>query len=388
MKQPKVVVINTYAGSLLIGAALAGAEVEYVLEHNTYGKLARLYNFPNISATSERFRWDEHYKDLSDKVVITHPPCAAFSIAANSQGSVRARGAGTKSKHFDITHDVLGFALSRHPLVLLIESVVPTLEGAREVHDAYAGQFGYKLLRILQNAALYNVPQWRPRFWCAFIRTDVGPGERIPIGLNPKLRTIGHVMCEAELGEVDLAMQRMYDKQVELFRKEGLSAQQVEDIFSGGDYGFGHVQDIVKRLLGLKSQDIIPISKRYCVSGSFLSTTLRVLNPAEFAPVVMGTSYLIADGRLLTIDEYKAIAGFPRDYIFIGKEAPKFREYLSKGVAPPVAAWLLRWALDLCKGKLHTSSDYEMFFDAQPGETIEFSMKRDTAAERARHQGE
>ena len=377
---PKVVVINTYAGSLLVGAAQAGATIACVLEHNDYGRAVRIWNFLETSGTSDRGRWDTWAGDLSERVVIAHPPCAAFSVAATSKG-VRISDRGLSNAAFDVTRDVLNFALSRRARVLLVESVVPALEGAQKVHDDAARRYGYRLLRVLQNAVLFDVPQWRPRFWAVFIRADQDLPAAIPIGLNPRLRALGQMMCEAEPGEIDPWAQRQFERQNTLFVKRGLTRTQIEKCWSGDeDSGFGHLQNILIRVLGLSGADTHDVAKKYCVGGSFQSSTIRVLNPAEFAPVVMSSSCFYAAGeRPLGVNEYKALAGFPRDYLFLGKDAKKFREYLSKGVCPAVAAWLLRWALDLCVKKFHRAKDHEMFYALKDGEIADFNMKKEEA---------
>jgi site-specific DNA-cytosine methylase len=378
---PEIVVINTYAGSLLVGAAQVGATVARVLEHNDYGRAVRLWNFLETPAASERGRWDEAAGDLSERVVIAHPPCAAFSIAASSGGSIEERGAGVNSPHFDVTRDVLEFTLSRRVRVLLVESVVPTMKGAWKVHDEYARRYGYRLLRVLQNAALFDVPQWRQRFWAVFIRADQDLPKKIPIGLNPRLRALGQLMSEPNPGEPDAYVVRAYERQRRLLRARGLTADQEDQLWNDDACGYGHIQDVVKRLLN-SPEDTHALARRYAVFGSFQSNTLWVLDPAKFAPVIMATSYFYAAGRLLGVNEYKAIAGFPRDYLFLGKDAKKFREYLSRGICPPVAAWLLRWALDLCVGELHRRADHEMFYALGNGDVADFNVKKEEALRR------
>ena len=113
-----------------------------------------------------------------------------------------------------------------------------------------------------------------------------------------------------------------------------------------------------------------------------MSYTLCVLDPAAFVNTLLHASWWYCQGRLLTPGEYRALMGFPRDYLMPGKAEPKFREYLSKGVCPPVAAWLLAWLLDLCVGKPHRRADHEMFYLLEDGEIADFNVKKEEALKR------
>jgi hypothetical protein len=73
----------------------------------------------------------------------------------------------------------------------------------------------------------------------------------------------------------------------------------------------------------------------------FVSSNPKLIDPTGFSPVILLDSFLADGRRRLTIEEYNEIMGFPRDYKW-GKRIKKFRMYLSKGVCPPVAAWILK----------------------------------------------
>ena len=371
---PEVLAINTYAGSLLVGAQLAGATVYRSLEDHAYGIEVAKWNFLETPMTRTRNRWPE--VNLTKTLVIAHPPCAAFSV----QASTRKAASGLESSHFKETEEVLEYAMRLNCRVLLIESVVPALEGAFKVHNEYATRYGYRVLRILQNAATFGLAQWRPRFWIVFLRADAGFPRRIPIGHTPRFYSVGQVMNETTDSTPDPKMARELESQIKVFARVGLINREVTAILDGS-YGYGHLQNIIKRHLNL-SDDLAAIAKKYCYKGSFMSYTLNILDPAGFVGTLLYDSFWYCQGRLLTPGEYRALMGFPRDYLMPGRAEPKFREYLSRGVCPPVAAWLLAWLLDLCVGKLHRRTDHEMFYELEDGGVANFNLKKEEALRR------
>ncbi len=373
---PEVVAINTYAGSLLVGAKLAGARVRLSLEDHAYGMDIAKWNFLETPMIGDRARWPED--DLSDNLVIAHPPCAAFSV----QGSTRKAASGLESSHFKETEEVMEYAMRLNCRVLLIESVVPAMEGARSSHQRFAKRYGYRILRILQNAATFGLPQWRPRFWIVFLRANGRFPRRVPIGHTPTFRAIGQVLDLDNLEEPSVRIGRYLGEQVEKFKKNGLTKRQIEAIFSGEE-GYGHLQSILKKYLGLR-ENLQEIVRQYCVAGPFLSNTMSLLNPAGFSPVLLATAlWCVPDGKMLADDDYKAIMGFPRDYLFQGRAEEKFREFLSRGICPPVAAWLLTWLLDLCVGKLQDPKDHEIFYAlTDADEVADFGIKKEEAFKR------
>lgn len=373
---PRVLAINTYAGSLLIGAELVGARVRRSLEDSAYGMDIAKWNFLDIPMIGTTARWPED--DLSDNLVIAHPPCAAFSV----QGSTRKAASGLASSHFKETEAVMEYAMRFNCRVLLIESVVPAMVGARSSHDRFAKRYGYRVLRILQNAATFGLPQWRPRFWIVFLRANGKFPRRVPIGHTPRFRSLGQVLDLDNLGEPSARIGRYLGEQIDKFRENGLTMRQVEAIFSGEE-GYGHLQSILKRYLGLR-ENLQEIVRQYCVAGPFLSNTMSLLDPAGFSPVLLSTAlWCVPAGKMLADDDYKAIMGFPRNYLFQGRAEIKFREFLSRGVCPPVAAWLLAWLLDLCVGKLHDPEDHEIFYAlTDSDEVADFNVKKEEALKR------
>ncbi|KKK93932.1 hypothetical protein LCGC14_2687950, partial [marine sediment metagenome] len=245
-------------------------------------------------------------------------PCAAFSV----QGSTRKGASGLASHYFKETEEVLGYALALGCRALLIESVVPTMEGAFKVHNDYAARHGYRVLRILQNAATFEIAQWRSRFWIVFLRASAKFPRRVPIGHTPRFRSVGQVMNETVDLAPDPAMARDLEKQLEIFARVGFTSREIEEILDG-TRSYGHVQNIVKRYRSL-DDELKTIAKKYCWQGSFMSYTLCVLDPAAFVNTLLHASWWYCQGRLLTPGEYRALMGFPRDYLMPGKPSQSF----------------------------------------------------------------
>jgi hypothetical protein len=90
----KVLIINSYAGSLTLAAQ--GREVLGSYEDEGYGLEVQRANFPGLTYKSRRSEWPA--QDLSGVVVLAHPPCAAFS-GQNTSANAR----GTDAKKFQCT---------------------------------------------------------------------------------------------------------------------------------------------------------------------------------------------------------------------------------------------------------------------------------------------
>ncbi len=270
--------------------------------------------------------------------------------------------------------------MSHRARAILIESVPGALKGGQSVHDDYARRYGYRIFRILQNAATFGIPQWRPRFWIIFLRADGNFPRLIPIGHTPRVRTIGQLIDEENPGEVNYYHVRKLEEQIALLRKKSFSSSIIYEMFHGEH--FGGFPNVLKKLTN-RQEDLAQLTAMYSIFGKWLSNAMRFLDPADFAPVLIGTSCWYCNERLLGENEYKAIMGFPRDYYFPDNEKKKMLEYLSKSVCPPIAAWLISWIMDLCQGKKHNAKTHELFFTMADGETVDFQLKRSDVLRRA-----
>ena len=328
--KPQVIIINSYAGSLLLGATAAGFPIRATLENAGYGMEIQRLNFGDREEiTFREHTYDWPRLDMSEMLVIAHPPCKAFSPQNPNR-----KGIGDEA--FKDTIRVMEYAMGQKTMALAIESVPGTMKGAWEVHDDYAKIYGYDIYRVLQNSISFGLPQWRPRFWAVFVRRGILPiGNKMDWHLVPSYVPV-RVFLDDDPGPQDPVLEEKFRKQIALFKKNGV--ENWKEVLTSKDSG--SLFALLRRINSM-TEPLQEISRRHCFHGSFMSSVLRVLDPGGFAPTLLYDSWWFCLGRNVRPQEMKAIMGFPRDYGFPMKLAPKYREFLSRGVCPPVAAWIL-----------------------------------------------
>jgi site-specific DNA-cytosine methylase len=358
----KVLVINTYAGSLLLAARAAGLEVTGSFEDSGFGQDVARLNFPEVPMVKTIAEWPD--RDLSKTVVIAHPPCAAFS---NQNNVASARGVDTDA--FKCHKNVMKYALSQKCVALAMESVPAAMEAARAVHDAYGKRYGYNVYRILQNACTFGLPQWRPRFWVVFLKADEFRVHHTPEyrSVEVILRPKGTITIPSRESEI------VFDRMT----KGGWPRKKIEKWLDEP----GSLLQIAARKLDI--DDVGPnhevVRTKLNLHGMFGCYMPRVLDPTGFATTVLLDSTWYCHGRPLFVEEYNQIMGFPEDYKF-GDRAKQFRMYLSKGVCPPVAAWLL----EQIRQNLERDWKHQVNHVLHPGETLDLQPKKADALKQVR----
>src|SRR5262245_39403415 len=132
----RTLIVNTYAGSLLLGAdRIPGARIIGSYEDSGFGSWCTKTNQNLFTQLEPEFRFIDDYaawpdQDLSDVNLIAHPPCAAFS---NQNRSKTKRGVNTDA--FACTEKVLRYGMTNNAASISIESVMGALKGAWEVYD-------------------------------------------------------------------------------------------------------------------------------------------------------------------------------------------------------------------------------------------------------------
>lgn len=323
-----VLSINTYGGSLLLGARAGDHEIVGSLEDGGYGSDLQEDNFPDVEIVRS-YPWGD--RDLRETVVIAHPPCAAFSN--QNQGNPARRG--TDAPKFKCTEHVLDYAMRNKAPAIAIESVPGALKGAEEVHKQFATEYRYNLYRVTQNACQFGLAQWRPRFWAIWVKASMAPPAFVTWLPRVPNRFMHEVMAVGGRQTLIPNVERDTGKQVEVLRRE---APSVADEILEGAYGYGLIDHVAERVVqtGLERKDI---QARFSIKRGFASHHMRLLDPLGYSCTIMSDSWLYC-GRTLCIEEYCDIMGFPRDYYW-GRYQNRFREYLSRGVCPPVAKWIL-----------------------------------------------
>jgi site-specific DNA-cytosine methylase len=340
----QVLSINTYGGSLLLGAQSLGVKIIGSYEDDHYGSDIQAHNFPDIPLVRHRREWPA--QDLSDVVVIAHPPCSAFSVQNNSKAA-----RGPDSAAFACTKHVLDYAMGCHAKAIAIESVMGALAGAWAIHQSYADKHGYHLYRVLENGCMYGC-QFRERFWALWIKKGVAP-ENVTFTIAPNFQTVREVVNGHEDGPAAGNQEDLVERQRERFRVElSMGEEELEYYFDNPtpDYPFRTLGIPLGELLyqkRFKKPDDYPEDKQEVIwkyVGGFGSGGMNYLNPNGCANTVMGGSLWMLNGRCVSEDAFKVVMGFPAEYVF--PETPKnyrknMRTYLSKGVMPPIAHWIL-----------------------------------------------
>ena len=351
MSSQKVLVINTYGGSLLLGAALAKAEVVATMEDSGFGSDLQALNFPKIPRHETRQTWPEKFGTSWKALdVIAHPPCAAFS----QQNAAKDRR-GTDTDAFHCHQDVMDYALGHHCRSLAIESVIGAYEGGHAVYEAAAERYGYRVNYLMVNSASFGVPQWRERVWAIF--HQVPKRQAFKVDFKPHYVTLGKILdpngTEWPLGNSNVA--KVWAKVNPLITKK----------WTVGCSIMKSVQDAYD----IPSEPNFAGARRKFGFSGFVTSHPKLIDHDGFSPVILFDLFLADGKRRLTIEEYCSIMGFPRDYKW-GKKQKQFRMYLSKGVCPPVATWILKTVEKNAVGWVgkatHEEADFGGVIDLRP----------------------
>jgi site-specific DNA-cytosine methylase len=361
----KTLIINTYGGSLALGAAaVPGVEVLGLYEDVGFGSDVQALNFPNVPRVESISDWPA--QDLRDVVVIAHPPCSAFSVQ-NSSPDAR----GVDSKAFACTKRVLNYAMGNGAKAIAIESVMGALSGAWNVHQQYADQNGYHLYRVLQNGIMFSA-QWRERFWAVFVKKGVAP-TNMHLTLKPRWQTVKDVLAGVTDPRPFSDDERRLDELKHRFRHEaGCNEEEMAAIFGPHDQD-GGVSKLLYKLKFADDSDWTAEDVRVSFVCSFATAGMRFLHPDKYAPVILGSSWWNYQGANVPIDGYKLLAGFPRSYKF--PKEKKMRSFLSKGVIPAVASWILGQLTLHLEDKSMYVAPYELW--CEPNGIADFRISRD-----------
>ncbi len=338
----KALIINSYAGSITLGASACGYEIIASMEDTNFGLDVQKENFPRLNYYEYTRLWPEF--DLSDVLVAAHPPCSAFSVQNNSPGT-----RGTDSNAFACTKRVLDYSMRNNAATIVIESVVGAMAGAWNVHQSYADEHYYDVYRILQNGAMFSA-QWRDRFWIVYVRNDLMRGRPLDLRLSPDWETVHMVIKGYEdgpqMGGLDVLLERFKRYLVDIRPCEmtpwaiPLDDDDLAYLFDKREEhhpatGVGNVLWKYK----FPERDRTAVIWRYV--GTFASGQMCYLHPGKLAGVLLGSSWWYVNGRNLSETGYKRVMGFPADYIFPERKRRAMRTLLSKGVIPAVAEWVL-----------------------------------------------
>jgi FkbM family methyltransferase len=373
----RTLVINTYGGSLLLGASALGLEIIGSYEDVGFGQPIQRANFPHLNFIEYRKDWPA--QDLSETFVIAHPPCSAFSIQNRSTTK-----RGLDSAAFACTRSVLEYAMSNRAVGITVESVVGTLAGAWNVHQEYADKYDYNLYRVLQNGSMFSA-QWRERFWVIYVRKGAAP-DTLSLTLQPRWQTVRQVTDGYTDGPAPAGLDEFLEKLKERFRTEAKCTEDEIQAIFGWSPPDTTIASVDERLHDVK----FPTADRWKICQTYVtryaSSAMIYLAPTGLAPVLLGGSWWYMDGRNLSERAYKRLMGFPADYFFPTGELRKenyradMRTYLSKGVIPAVATWILHQAQSHLGEKLPPLADPDgeapYHIEVRPGGIADFRYRK------------
>lgn len=343
----KTLIINTYAGSLLLGAdKVDGAEIIGSYEDVGFGAEITKANRARFTRLADGFtfidkRKDWPEQDLTDAVILAHPPCAAFS-----QQNTSAAKRGINTDAFECTRVVLKYGMMNGAAAIAIESVPGALRGAWDVYDHMAEAGGYHVYRILKNSILFGVPQYRDRFWAVLVRKDIAQPEMKWV-CSPRFthvkNTINHLMPGTQFENLQRTLDRFINQLGEgpcpCGASHGFDLEEVRQVGLRQIDGFqrmGFAKLITPRFF--PTDEPRTVCRKHV--SPFTSAQPSVLAPWGFVPVLLGSSLWVYCGKPVPAEGYKALMGFPVDYVF-PPSSHGMRTMLSKGVCPPVATWIL-----------------------------------------------
>lgn len=345
-------IVNTYGGSLILGAKAVKANIVATMEDTGFGSDLQALNFPKIPRYEKRANWPEKFNvPWRDIDVVAHPPCSAFSSVNYSNKKTVTMGTTTPA--FACHQAVIDYALGHRARTLAIESVTGAYEGAHDEYESNAKKYGYKVTYIMINSASCGVPQWRERVWVIFHKCKT-----FKAAMKPEYVTMKDVLTPGG-EEADFFGRASLHRAWEATRK-----------LVKPNWPTGNMVTVLHKVLDIPKESVV---RKYGFSV-YMNANPVLLDPDGFSPVLMQDGRLCVagscgNGRALSIEEHCAIMGFPHDYKW-GRQTKKFRMYLSKGVCPPVAAWILKTVDKNASGWTgpftHEESDFGGVIDLRP----------------------
>lgn len=316
-----IFIANSYAGSLVLGAQATGLPIRMSVEDSGYGIAGQRLNWPGLRYV-DRLPWPN--EDLSNSICIAHPPCSAWS---NMNIVADKRGLDTSAVRCH--EQVMKYCFENHCEALAIESVQGAAAFADSFYRVWAERYHYRCCFVLLNAISFGVPQWRPRFWALFFRDfDTFGFSLQPNYVNLQAILTGEPATDPVTLKHESYLKRKYDA-------------------GGFDFGammraesVGGFDTVAKAYFGEKDSE--RVKELTGTRGLYRAGLPRKLDVTLWAPVVLGFSLWYVGDRALNQTEYHRIMGFPDDYRWTEKMGKDFLTYLSKGVCPPVATWVLQ----------------------------------------------
>lgn len=309
-QRPTALGVDIFAGGFTLGVQ-EHFEVKGHLAHSAYGNSTVELNLPHLPIRTGTENWPGLVQEGEVDFLYSNPPCAIWSTAGRNYG-----GSWRNDPRLKWISDIFGLLPTLRPRVWCWESVCQAYNrGMPFILDLVtsAAEHGYSATFLLIDAQYLGVAQRRARFFMVF--HDV----RIP-WLEPAFKptTFREAMAQVQVDAKD---------------QEPPNTRYVrwlKDTPPGGKLRDAMMAAVVAGKFDLTTRG----------RPSVMDTRATWDEPA---PTLIGEKLWHPDeDRRLTMQETKALAGFPQDYQIAGKGPSNQKDLIARGVSPKVAGWLAR----------------------------------------------
>lgn len=317
-KKPTALGAYIFAGGQTLGVERAGFEVLAHFEDGKYGVKTFQANRPNIPVFTDAAKWPvEEYRGKVDWVYC-NPPCAVFSNAGKSHGSLHGWRTDPRLACYRRCFDLLD---ALQPRVLTIESVTNAYRNGREFMqelETAAAALGYSTTHLFIDGQYCGLPQSRRRHFSTFTRARfkaIAPDFTTRVTVGDVLKNVKepgfHRAIKPELAPIYAAL-RPRQGVADAWMK--LNPESTWTVVNGRVKGRPRMMEA-----RIPWDDIM---------GAFIGDFY--IHPLEARP--------------LGVYEAQALCGYPEDWILGCPPASAFSEF-ARGVLPPVAEWVGRQVL-------------------------------------------
>lgn len=291
----KAIAVHVYAGGFSLGIGQYFNVVAH-LENTNYGAETVA---ANLDVEVQQSPWAlDKYSDID--LVFGNPPCAPWS----SLGV----GKGKDDPRFQDTLSILNVADILKPKFVVFESVQNIMKRGPLVLEALENRMmesGYSVTHLKHDAQAFGIPQRRKRYFFVAHKMEFNP-------IHPKTKpvTVANTLKDVIPGGYNLIRpcdERIWDGRLHMIQP-GQVMRKVE---------FANERN--KTAIGCYRLDGNGVARAFV--GDY-----AIIHHQEDRPI--------------TVNEVKAICGFPQDYEIIAHSRQKTLNQLAQGVMPPVAEWL------------------------------------------------
>lgn len=331
-KKPKAVAAHVFAGGFSLGVQQAGFKVIAHLEGSDYGREETDRNMPKVKRYDGVDEWPLEKLGPSCDLFFANPPCAPWSNAGAKPGINNARKNPLDDPRTKAVDEVIHAIEVMDPSVVMWESVQQMFTRGRvyvEEKAEHLMSLGYSVWLVLYDNQHLGLPQVRRRFMIVGSKFEIDlelrelvtapPAREVLEGIEPgpnnpttsPMETIAWHLYNDHPTKVGGPLRLILEKK---YREE---------------YG--------------KDKELWPRNER----GNLLLPGFikRRLDPDEPCNVTMGNNLLHWDEpRTLSINEMKALAGYPPDYWF--RPNNRGQTLISQAVLPPCGKWFGTRALE------------------------------------------